>query len=179
MKDKNSDRADKQGQGGLSLFELMVGLAIVALIVIGLFATFPASRLWIRQAGEKTMETVYAASVLELLRNNALLLQQQLQEADPWTAVDENYEDQVFSFNLGGQSMAADVSPGMITTITARSFNDQVYYDGISPEGINQIGNGDQAQEVFFHASLIEVNIAIAWVDGREGFLLSTIISSR
>jgi prepilin-type N-terminal cleavage/methylation domain-containing protein len=173
------DGIEKKKQRGFSLIELMVGLAVLGLIVMGILAAFPASRLWISWAGEKTMESTYAASVLEILRNNSLLLQQQVLEDGTWTAMDDNHEDEVFTFVLGGKVIKAAVCPGMITSITARAFDDQVYYDGVSPEGIYQIGSGDNAQRVFFHGSLIEVNVEIDWAEGREGYQLSTVISSR
>lgn len=179
MKHMFQNGAKKKKERGLSLIELMVGLALLGLIVMSILAAFPASRIWLSRAEEKTMESNCAASVVELLRNNSLLLQQQVLEEGTWTAMDEDYEDEVFSFILGDKLLEAELSPGMILSINARAFDDQVYYDGVSPEGPNLIGTGECAQSIFFYGSLIELNVEIDWVDGREGYLLSTIISSR
>jgi hypothetical protein len=93
--------------------------------------------------------------------------------------MDDDYEDEVFSFVLGDKLMEADLSTGMILSINAQAFDDQVYYDGVSPDGINFIGTGESTQSIFFPGSLIELNVQIDWVDGREGYRLSTINSSR
>ncbi len=179
MSNSSRDRWEKKKEKGLSLIELMVGLAILGLIIMSVFAAFPLSRMWLNWAGEISLESTYAASIMELLRNNSLLLQEQVIEDGCWTAVDNNYEDEVFSFVLGGMPMEVAVSPGMLTRIDARLFDDHAYYDSLSAEGINQISSGEVAQEVFFHGSLIEVNVKIDWLGGREGYLLSTIICSR
>lgn len=143
MSNSSRDRWEKKKEKGLSLIELMVGLAILGLIIMSVFAAFPLSRMWLNWAGEISLESTYAASIMELLRNNSLLLQEQVIEDGCWTAVDNNYEDEVFSFVLGGMPMEVAVSPGMLTRIDARLFDDHAYYDSLSAEGINQISSGE------------------------------------
>ena len=48
--------------------------------------------------------------------------------------------------------MEVAVSPGMLTRIDARLFDDHAYYDSLSNKYINQISSGEVAQEVFFMA---------------------------
>jgi prepilin-type N-terminal cleavage/methylation domain-containing protein len=81
MSNSSRDRWEKKKEKGLSLIELMVGLAILGLIIMSVFAAFPLSRMWLNWAGEISLESTYAASIMELLRNNSLLLQEQVIEA--------------------------------------------------------------------------------------------------
>ena len=154
-----------------------MGLAILGLIIMSVFAAFPFQDV-VELGWEISLESTYAASIMELLRNNSLLLQEQVIEDGCWTAVDNNYEDEVFSFVLGAclwkwqclLECLPELMPGFLMIMPIMT--------AYQLKVLIKLVAGGSSRGIF-HGSLIEVNVKIDWLGGREGYLLSTIICSR
>ncbi len=164
---------------GWSLLEVLAALYIVALIVMGVLSTSGTSAFWIRGARDQTLVSIYAASIVDVLRSNSLQLYDQIQFVDPWIVVDESPADRVFTFTLGGESITLEAPADVKTTITATCFEEGAYYDGIAAGGIHLIGTGDEAEEIAFHGNLMEVKVEMEWGKGSSYYMLSTIIGGR
>lgn len=164
---------------GWSLLEVLAALYIIALIVMGVLSTSGTSALWIRGARDQTLASVYAASIVDILRSNSLQLYEQLQLADPWIIVDENPADAVFTWTLWDETIALEAPTDVNTTITATCFEEGAYYDGIALGGIYQIGIGDEAEEITFYGNLMVVKVEMEWGKGSGHYMLSTIIGGR
>lgn len=173
------DRDRSIREQGLTLIEVTAALAILSLIVTSLFTAFSVSRLWIGQSRDETLESAYAAAIMELLRTNSLLLQRQLLHEEPWTAQDDNSADEVFAFTLDGKLISLEAPAGINTFITASCYDDRAYYDGTSAEGSQQLGYGSDARDIFFGNSLIEVAVRVTYSEGGDGCQLCSIISGR
>ncbi len=169
---------DFQNEKGLSLIEIVAALNIVALIVMVVISTSASSALWINGARDETLVSAYAASIADILRHNSLQLHNQMQTAGAWTAVDENPADAVFAFAIKDELISIEAPKGINTTIMVSYFDDSSYYDGISQDGICEIG-GDDAEAILFHGSLIKVSIEMQWDNGSANYLLSTILGAR
>ncbi len=169
----------KTDERGLSLLEVAAALYIVALIVMGVLLTSTTSALWISGARDQTVMSVYAASIIDVLDSNSLQLHEQLQTANPWIITDENITDAVFIFTLYDEVISLEAPEDIHTTITASRFDDSVYYDGISSEGIYEIGIGDNAEPILFYGNLMEVNVEMQWADGSCNYKLSAIVGAR
>ncbi len=176
LKELRKNLADERG---LSLLEVAAALYIVALIVMGVLSTSTTSALWISGARDQTMVSAYAASIIDVLWSNSVQLHEQLQNVNPWIVVDENTTDAAFTFTLYDEDISLEAPEDIHTTITASCFDDRVYYDGISPDGICEIGTGDNAEPIFFYGNLIEVNVEMQWADGTGNYKLSTILGAR
>jgi len=168
-----------ENEKGSSLIEVVAALYIVALIVMVVFSTSASSSLWINGARDETLVSAYAASIIDILRNNSRQLHQQIKTDDPWTAVDENPGDDVLTFYLDGEEISMDAPEGINTSIRVSSFDDNSYYDGVSADGINTLGTGDNAKPILFYGSLIEVCIELQWASGSGNYKLSTILGLK
>jgi len=158
---------------GLTLIEVVASLFILTLVAVGVLSAFSTSGVWIGSARKSTVASGYAATIVDVVREHSIELNNVTLSPD-YQDVDNNTDDDTFVMDIGTKSVNIDAPRGMQAAVTVRKHDDSTYYD-TSGGGNPQVGGKD----VYFYDNLYEMDVDISWNGGSRDYNMSTIIGAR
>lgn len=174
---------DNQPANGFTLIEVLVGLAVLALVVGSFLPMLANSEIWIMWAGDETVATNYANSIVETIKAHSIELEQVSEHYNTdsdGNGVNDIYQCSdsddatTFSFTLDPDAsfLVVEKPDNMSATISISQYDDTAPYVPDNP---------DDEIILYLSENLFNVDVQVEVTRGEKvtSYTLCTVIGAE